>query len=414
MGIETPKASEAEKKYNGVVIAKSGFKPNPEDHSHDGVDNKYLAEYKTTALKEMEDDLYQRMTEATSADEIERLNNELKKTQESVAKDNEKIEKLTSQEQKDYQQYKIDDAKKAGFVKNGVPNTTIEEAAQENLNKATHELDEVGAQMADLQTEKNLQASKHDSEAIAKITAQLKGLEKKQADLAQNQWEADWGINESNQEKEKIAKMEESRTLSDAELLNGNAEYDKEKGNRLELTNEQIEAARVEMSKNLEERMEGNQSSVLSPEEIAKIGKERKIIEAELIKHGAKYIIGKNGEKQLVLTEDQIRQANNEMKKSLEAAAKESTNKKIEDKHPAVETTKKESEGTGSSNVAPKKEIQKKDTENKTAESKTRKATKWKLPVWIVTLLEGIGGIALIAFGALFGSLEKQVGKKKK
>jgi len=412
MSIEAPKPSETEKKYNGTVIAKSGFKPNPEDHSHDGVDNKYLAEYKKAALKEMEDDIYKRITEATSADEIERLNNELKKTQESVAKDNEKIEKLTPQEQKDYQQYKTDDAKKAGFVKNGVPNTIIEEAAQENLNKATHELDEVGAQIADLQAEKNLQASKHDSEAITKITAQLKDLEKKQADLAQNQWEADWGINESNQEKEKIAKMEESRTLSDAELLNGNAEYDKEKGNRLELTNEQIEAARVEMSKNLEERMEGNQSSVLSPEEIAKIGKERKIIEAELIKHGAKYIIGKNGEKQLVLTEDQIRQANNEMKKSLEAAAKENPDKKVEDKHSEVEATKKETGETN--NIAPKKEIQGKDTDNKSAESKTGKSGKKELPGWVKTLFEGLGGIAVLVFALLFGSAEKQVGKKKK
>ena len=303
--------------------------------------------------------------------------------------------------------------KKAGFVKNGVPNTIIEEAAQENFNKATRELDEVGAQMADLQTEKNLQASKHDPAAIAKITVQLKGLEKKQADSAQNQWEADWGINESNQEKEKIAKMEESRTLSDAEFLNGNAEYDKEGGDKLELTNEQIEAARVEMSKSLEERMKGNQPSALSPEEIAKIGKERKMIEAELIKHGAQYIIGENGEKQLVLTQDQIRQANNEMKKSLEAAVKEGPEKKVEGKHSVVETTKKEAEEISNSNITNKKETQGKDTDTKSAEAKTGKVTKRELPGWIKAFLESIGAIALITFGALFGSLEKQIDHKK-
>jgi len=370
-----------------------------------------LGEYKKEALKEMEDDIYQRITEATSADEIEKLNRELRKTRESVASDNAKVESLPLRERRKYKQYKIDDAKKAGFVKNGVPNEIIEEAAQENLDEATRELDEVSSEIADLQAEKNLQASKHNSEAISEITAQLENLEERQADAAQNQWEADWEINESNEKKKKIAKMEESRTLSDTEFLNGKAEYDKEKGDRLELTNEQIEAARAEMNKALEERMGKNQSSALSPEEMAKIGKERKIMEAELIKNGAKYIIGENGEKQLILTKDQILQANNEMEKSLEAAAQEELDKKVEGKHPEKESTKKEAEET--SNVASKEKIQEKNTSGGPVESKVKKTAKRKMPGWLKTLFEGIGGIVLIAFAALFSSLEKQIKNKK-
>lgn len=413
MSIENPTSygTDEKEEKGSTIVAKSGFKPKPEDHSHDGVDDKYLGEYEKTAFKEMKKDMCQRMTEATSADEIEKLNNSLIKTQEAVAKDVRHAKKLSWKERKQYNIYKTKDAEKAAFIKNGVPNTVIEEAAQENLDKATTELDEVGSRIADLQTEKNKQALNQDSDGIGKSAEQLKPLEQQQADLEKSQWKADWEIDEKNKIKEDIANTEKSRTLADAEFLKQGAEYDKETGERLEFTNEQIEAARLEMSRNLEEQMKAKKSGSLSPEEIAKIGKERKLLEAELIKHGAKYEIGKNGEKQLVLTPEQISQANNEMKKALEGIAKESPDKKVEGNQSKVETAKNKVEDI--TNTASKKETKGEESDNKAVESKAGKATKWELPGWVKTLRDGIAGVFLILFASLFGFMEKQLGKKK-
>jgi hypothetical protein len=234
-----------------------------------------------------------------------------------VAADTKNSPKLSWKEKRAYNQYKTKDAEKAAFIKKGVPDKIIEGAAQENLNNATNELNEVNSRMADLQTEKNKAAARQDSQAISRITAEIKELENQQADSALGEWKADWQINEKNKIAEDKAKAEKTRTLAEAEFLKNGAEYS-EGGEGLNLTNEEIEAARTEMTANLEKQGKIESVPSLLPKEMAAMQKERKILEAGLLEGGAKYIINEKGEKQLILTPEQIQKSQDEMERALE------------------------------------------------------------------------------------------------
>jgi hypothetical protein len=284
-----------------------------------GADQKYLAKtkrqelqglgdelpyYKEMALKEMKPDMAKKILETEDANEMKQIAESMIATEKSVAEDRRYTTKMSLHEWVNSKVFQIKDSRMAPVVQKGAPQDMLIEAAQTNLDRAIHAL------------------NNNESQKL-----HLEGLIKNE--------------------------------VADNKHLDFNAVRD----NAPRLN--KLKEGKAELEKDVEE---------------------------------AKLWLEKASKK------------DDETKKVKEIVAEIETNERGDDEISEKEAATK---AGGKNKITATKEAETKTNNSDTKEAKIGKASKKELSGWLKILFETVGGLLFIGWAALFGALEKQVGKKK-
>lgn len=181
-----------------------------------------LPYYKETALHEMEADMAQKILKADNADQMAEIANSMIATQKSVVEDEKYIKKMSPLEWVNYRVDKIQDEKKARFSqKHGIPENVLENAYQENLDRATKILSDKESQILHLTglIKGEVDSSKNqDFTAVSENAPRLKELELEKANLEKEVETAKLWL------KDAISKKEITSTTKEAIAETGSGE----------------------------------------------------------------------------------------------------------------------------------------------------------------------------------------------
>jgi len=151
-----------------------------------GIDDRFLSQYREMALHEMEADMAERILKADSADQMAEIANSMIATQESVAEDEKYVKKMSPLEWVNYRVDKIRNEKKFSFARDGVSDDILNEAKQENLDRVIKTLSNKESQILHL---KGLIRSKIDNSrnadfaSVSENAPRLKELESEEIKL---------------------------------------------------------------------------------------------------------------------------------------------------------------------------------------------------------------------------------------
>lgn len=205
-----------------------------------GIDDRFLPQYREMALHDMEESFAEKILKTDSADQMAEIANSIIATQESVDKDKKYLKKMSPLEWINYKANKIKNERKAHFSQeHGIPKNVLENAYQENLNRATEALNNNNTQILHLEgaIKKEVAFNKRDFTAVSENVLRLKGLETKGIELEKDVEEAKkvkeivTGIETGEKEEDKFSEKESALKVGNKNKIASTKETETKIGN---------------------------------------------------------------------------------------------------------------------------------------------------------------------------------------